>query len=363
MSLGHYALLSTFILICSVSQLPAGARSSDLTSVFYTMSTPDHVQFVDDGQEIHLSLDQKNASGFESYDGFLFGHFNMRIKLVPGDSAGTVTTYYFSSLGDRHDELDFEFLGNSSGEPVNLQTNVFSNGVGGREQRIFLWFDPTTDFHNYTLLWNRRQVVFYVDGVPIRVFPNIEQEQGVPYLHNQSMKAYATIWDGDSWATQGGRVKIDWTHAPFVASYRDFTADACTQTTTMAATECASSKWWDQMAYQGLDGAQLDKLKWVQSNLTVYDYCTDVGRYNVTPPECVYAVPLSTAEVSPSPSPSSTSLTPTMPSSPSSSIASPNTSSLGPSGSPSSMASPSGQMLVSSTLSVVFLSLIFIAIL
>ncbi|KAH7302127.1 hypothetical protein KP509_23G057800 [Ceratopteris richardii] len=329
MSLRVHAFLTTLFLT-----LLGAARSEDLSSLFYTTSTADHVQFADDGQEINLALDQKNASGFQSYDAYLFGLFNMRIKLVSGDSAGTVTTYYFTSFGERHDELDFEFLGNVSGEPIILQTNVFSNGIGGREQRIFLWFDPTIDFHNYTLLWNPWQIVFLVDGVPIRVFPNIEKEEGVPYLHNQSMKVFATIWDGDSWATEGGRVKINWENAPFVASYRDFSADSCSETSTMSANDCATTKWWSQLAYQALDVGQLDKLKWIQSNMTVYNYCTDVGRYNVTPPECRYNAPISTGLVAPSSSPSTPTSLPLV-ASPSST---PGASSLGPSGPPSSTA-------------------------
>ena len=60
-----------------------------------------------------------------------------------------------TSQGDQHDEFDYEFLGNTSGEPYVVQTNVYSKGVGNKEQRIFLWFDPTANFHSYSFLWNR----------------------------------------------------------------------------------------------------------------------------------------------------------------------------------------------------------------
>ncbi|KAH7330777.1 hypothetical protein KP509_20G001500 [Ceratopteris richardii] len=259
----------------------------DLRQELVVTWAPTNVRFEGGGEALQLVLENTTGgAGFASKNYYLLGNIDMQIKLVPGDSAGTVTAYYMSSETSNHDELDFEFLGNSSGEPYVLQTNVFSNGIGEREQRIFLWFDPTVDFHTYSIRWSEEHILFLVDGTPIRVFSN-NKDVGVPYLDSQPMRVFSSIWNGDSWATRGGLVKIDWDHAPFIASYRGFEASgsACVATSSAA---CAAQVTAMDGTHRGPASLPLDsaKLDWVKRNFMVYDYCTDQKRNPVPPPEC-----------------------------------------------------------------------------
>ncbi|CAN4103428.1 unnamed protein product [Withania somnifera] len=246
-----------------------------------------------EGEILRMKLDIQSGTGFQSKSKYMFGKVTVQIKLVEGDSAGTVTAFYMSSDGPTHNEFDFEFLGNTTGEPYTVQTNVYVNGVGNREQRLKLWFDPSKDFHSYSLLWNQRQVVFLVDETPVRVHSNLEHK-GIPFPKDQPMGVYSSIWNADDWATQGGRVKTDWSHAPFVASYRGFEINGCECPTTVAAPEntrrCSSSSerryWWDEPVMSDLSVHQSHQLIWVRANHMVYDYCTDTARFPVAPIEC-----------------------------------------------------------------------------
>ncbi|XP_041019081.1 probable xyloglucan endotransglucosylase/hydrolase protein 23 [Juglans microcarpa x Juglans regia] len=242
-------------------------------------------KILDDGELLTLSLDKVSGSGFQSKNEYLFGKIDMQIKLVPGNSAGTVTAYYLRSKGSLWDEIDFEFLGNLSGDPYIVHTNVFSQGKGNREQQFYLWFDPTVDFHTYTVLWNPQRIIFSVDGTPIREFKNMESI-GVPYPKNQPMRLQSSLWNADDWATRGGLVKTDWTHAPFTASYRNFNANACKWSS--GASSCSSSSSSnDAWLSEELDSTSQERLNWVQKNYMIYNYCRDTNRFpQGLPPEC-----------------------------------------------------------------------------
>ncbi|OAY31467.1 probable xyloglucan endotransglucosylase/hydrolase protein 23 [Manihot esculenta] len=239
-------------------------------------------KILNNGELLTLNLDKASGSGFRSKNEYLFGKFDMQLKLIPGNSAGTVTAYYLSSKGSTWDEIDFEFLGNLSNDPYILHTNVFSQGKGNREQQFYLWFDPTADFHTYSILWNPQLIIFSVDGTPIREFKNLESI-GVPFPKNQPMRIYSSLWNADDWATRHGLVKTDWTQAPFTASFRNFKANACVWSN--GASSCGANSSWIS---EELDSTSQERLKWVQKNYMIYNYCTDTKRFpQGLPPECI----------------------------------------------------------------------------
>ncbi|KAF7035144.1 hypothetical protein CFC21_046058 [Triticum aestivum] len=205
-----------------------------------------------------LNLNQQSgAAGFNSKEQFLYGESSIQMKLIPGNSAGTVSCFYLSSGDDEwRDEIDMEFMGNSSGHPVVLNTNVWANGDDKKEHQFDLWFDPAAAYHTYTIIWNPESILF------------------------KPMRLHATLWDGSYWATEKGKIPINWSNAPFVVSYRNFYANACVSG---GACHAGSGRWMNKQ----LDGAEWGTVKWAEHSYMRYNYCDDGYRFpQGLPAEC-----------------------------------------------------------------------------
>ncbi|KAM3314591.1 hypothetical protein ACQJBY_033418 [Aegilops geniculata] len=207
-----------------------------------------------DGKRVHISLDKRTGSGFASQGAYLHGLFSASIKLPSDYAAGVVVAFYMSN-GDvyekTHDELDFEFLGNVKGKEWRVQTNVYGDGstAVGREER------------------------FYVDGTPIREV--VRSEAMGAQFPSKPMSLYATIWDGSSWATSGGRYKVDYKYAPYVAEFTDLELHGCDQPASC-----------EPVRGGAMPSRQRAAMERVRARHMTYGYCYDRARYPAPLPEC-----------------------------------------------------------------------------
>ncbi|WOK99211.1 putative xyloglucan endotransglucosylase/hydrolase protein 10 [Canna indica] len=260
--------------------LPAYVVSTAVASVvstgnfyadFHTTWSPTHVHHL---LPTTCSYSEKSACKSNSY---------RDTRPAPFSPAMSLT-----SDRPNRDEIDLEFLGNVTGQPYILQTNVYANGLGDREERIYLWFDPTKDYHTYSILWNLHQIVFMVDWVPIRVYRN-HGDKGVGFPRWQPMSLKASLWDGDSWATRGGLEKVDWSKGPFVVSLGDYKIDACVwKGNPRFCRADSSTNWWNKPRLASLTATQRRLFKWARKYYLVYDYCQDSKRFQdqQLPKEC-----------------------------------------------------------------------------
>ena len=66
---------------------------------------------------------------------------------------------------------------------------------------------------------------FYIDEVPIKEIVRSDEMGGD--FPSKPMSLYATIWDASSWATNGGKYKVNYKYAPFVAEFKDLVLEGC----------------------------------------------------------------------------------------------------------------------------------------
>ncbi|MEV8372113.1 glycoside hydrolase family 16 protein [Kribbella sp. NPDC056861] len=174
-------------------------------SMFNVGWRADHVWF--NGGVAGINLDTATCPGgcsgkpyasgeYRTNDLLSYGRFEVRMKAVK--ASGTVTgffTYTGSSDGQPWDEIDIEILGKNT---TQLQTNYFTNGVGGHETIINLGFDAAAGYHDYAIeWWNQGTINWFVDG---RLVHQENGSRGPLPTHPQRLML--NLWPGigvDGW--------------------------------------------------------------------------------------------------------------------------------------------------------------------
>ncbi|KAL3497908.1 hypothetical protein ACH5RR_040640 [Cinchona calisaya] len=259
---------------------------SSLFSDFNIVRSPDD-------KSVRLLLNRLSGSGIISSDYYNYGFFSAKIKLPADYAAGIVVAFYTSNIDTwekNHDELDIEFLGNVNGKPWRFQTNMYGSGSlsRGREERYRLWFDPSKEAHQYSIFWSPINIIFYIDEVPIREIVR-HPAMGGDYP-SKPMSLYATIWDASSWATNGGKEKVNYKYEPFASEFKALVLEGCRVD---PIEQISSTNCTDQIArlisqeYATIKPEGRNAMKWFREKYMYYSYCYDNLRYNVPPPECV----------------------------------------------------------------------------
>ncbi|ORX87246.1 concanavalin A-like lectin/glucanase [Anaeromyces robustus] len=144
------------------------------------------------------------------------GKFEVRAKMPI--ASGLVPAIYFASTPDNtngsQDEWDFELIGSN-----RMQTNLFINGQGGREEVWNPPYDLSRDFHTYTFEWTSNSIVLKVDNQVVRTFNNPMPTQPSYFILTNWMCVGCDGWTGPA----------DWSRQPydFIVDYVKITDATC----------------------------------------------------------------------------------------------------------------------------------------
>eukprot|EP00475_Leptophrys_vorax_P016526 TRINITY_DN22978_c0_g1_i1.p1 TRINITY_DN22978_c0_g1~~TRINITY_DN22978_c0_g1_i1.p1 ORF type:complete len:326 (-),score=13.00 TRINITY_DN22978_c0_g1_i1:930-1829(-) len=173
---------------------------------------------------VTLTAAKGKMGSFQSQSYFQYGAFSVKIKLPPGYSGGLIPCIYLMSgenlsYRDPHDEMDFEFLGWNKPTGIKIHTNLIATNWTYVEQYKFA-FDPSADYHKYTMVYSKDYAMWLIDDSPIRI---TYREPGKPFP-KLPMKVMGSIWDASYWLP----FNADYSKGNVTVKFRRFDLkDAC----------------------------------------------------------------------------------------------------------------------------------------
>jgi endo-1,3-1,4-beta-glycanase ExoK len=163
--------------------------------------SPHNVRF--DGSGMTLTVTRRNG-GPTAYvgaefqrDGF-YGFGRYEVVMRTAEAQGVVSSFFTHTgdyFGDKHSEIDFEFVGSKTAE---AHTNYFWDGQSDALD-VQLWFDASEALHLYAFEWLPDSITWYVDGIQIR---RVEAGNAAAPIPQTSARVIANIWAANEHAVE-----------------------------------------------------------------------------------------------------------------------------------------------------------------
>ncbi len=145
---------------------------------------------------------------------FFFGRVEVWMKAAPG--TGIISSLML--LSDDLDEIDWEFMG---GNVSSAETNYFGKGQQDFHNAIYYPVNGgvQADFHNYTLVWTKDALDYYIDTQKVRTLLPKDANNSANYPQTP-MRMSIGIWaGGDPTLPEGTREwaggDTDYSKGPF----------------------------------------------------------------------------------------------------------------------------------------------------
>ena len=104
----------------------------------------------------------------------------LRTPVAPGSLSAF---FFYGNVQRRGDEIDVEIHNDGSRAAI---LTAWQDGIKSHSAEVTLPFDPAAGFHDYTMRWGRKELVFLADGQPLARWTS-----GYPV---EPMRLMASVW-------------------------------------------------------------------------------------------------------------------------------------------------------------------------